>query len=74
MVVKRDKRLHMLLSQEEWSMLQELADRDGVTASDWVRLRIREAYDPRVTLESVARKRIAQRAKSATTTKAKRKH
>lgn len=44
-MVTRDKRLHMLLSQEEWAMLQELAERaGGITASDWVRMRIREAY------------------------------
>jgi hypothetical protein len=44
MVVQRDKRVQMLFSREEWSMLQALADRDGVTASDWVRLRVREGY------------------------------
>jgi len=25
-------------------MLQTLAERDGVTASDWVRLRVRQSY------------------------------
>jgi hypothetical protein len=45
-MVKRDKRLHMLLSQDEWAQLQELADRAGITPSDWIRLRIREAYGP----------------------------
>jgi hypothetical protein len=44
-MVTRDKRLHMLLSQDEWVMLQSLAERLGVTASDWVRLRIREAFE-----------------------------
>jgi hypothetical protein len=45
-MVHRDKRLHMLLSQEEWQTLQDLAERDGITPSDWVRLRIREAAGP----------------------------
>jgi hypothetical protein len=44
MVVKRNRRLSMLVSDEEWAMLQTLSDRDGVTASDWVRVRIRELY------------------------------
>ena len=43
MVIRRDKRLHMLLSQDEWAALQALAEQAGITASDWVRLRIREA-------------------------------
>jgi hypothetical protein len=46
MVIRRDKRVQMLFSQEEWAMLQEMADRQGVTASDWVRMKIREAYGP----------------------------
>ena len=33
----------MLISDDEWVMLQQLADKAGITASDWVRLRIREA-------------------------------
>ena len=45
-MVKRTRRLSMLISDEEWTMLQSLAERDGITASDWVRLRIREAYGP----------------------------
>ena len=44
MVLKREKRVQMLFSDEEWAMLQELADRDGVTASDWVRIRVREGH------------------------------
>lgn len=34
----------MLISDEEWAMLQALADRDGVNASDHIRLYIRRAY------------------------------
>jgi uncharacterized protein (DUF1778 family) len=44
MVVEREHRLSMRISEEEWRMLQSLADAAGVTASDWVRLRIREAH------------------------------
>lgn len=53
-MIKRDKRLHMLLSQDEWAALQALADRDGITASDWVRQRIREHA---ATLEQKPRKK-----------------
>lgn len=45
MVTKRNRRLSMLISDDEWEMLQALADGTGLTASDWVRLRIREAYE-----------------------------
>ena len=44
MTLLRDKRVQMLFSQEEWAMLRSLAERTGITASDWVRLRVREAY------------------------------
>ncbi|HEY3498355.1 MAG TPA: hypothetical protein VGK73_26860 [Polyangiaceae bacterium] len=44
MAIRREKRVQMLFSDEEWAMLLELADEDGVTASDWVRLRVRQGY------------------------------
>ena len=44
MVVKREKRVHMLFSDDEWSMLQSLADRDGVNVSDWVRRQVRDVH------------------------------
>jgi hypothetical protein len=44
MPLRRDKRVQMLFSQEEWAMLQALSESAGITASDWVRLRVREAY------------------------------
>lgn len=44
MVVKRNRRLSMLVSDEEWEMLQSLADRDGVTVSDHIRLYLRRAH------------------------------
>ena len=34
----------MLVSDEEWRMLQELADATGVTASDYVRQVIRREH------------------------------
>ncbi len=43
MTKKRDKRLHMLLSKEEWDMLLELADEYGVTVSSMVRQLVRRA-------------------------------
>jgi hypothetical protein len=45
MVTKRNRRLSMLINDQEWTMLQSLADRAGITASDWVRMRIREAFE-----------------------------
>jgi hypothetical protein len=45
MVTKRTRRLSMLISDDEWKMLQALADGAGITASDWVRMRIREAHE-----------------------------
>ena len=41
---KRPKRLHMLLSREEWDMLLELCDDVGLTASDMVRQLIRREH------------------------------
>ena len=58
MVITRDKRVQMLFSQEEWQMLQELAERQGVTASDWVRMKVRELYGP---IEPPKRKARAKR-------------
>lgn len=42
--IARDKRLNILVTSEEHEMLQTLADREGITASDYVRLFIRKAY------------------------------
>jgi hypothetical protein len=39
----RTKRLHMLLSNDEWGMLLELSNEHGLTASDVVRQLVREA-------------------------------
>jgi hypothetical protein len=45
MVVTRTHRLSMLISDDEWAMLQAVAEKRGVTASDWVRMHIRDAYE-----------------------------
>lgn len=34
----------MLISDDEWAMLQALADRDGLTVSDHIRLYARRAH------------------------------
>lgn len=43
MAKKREKRVHMLLSWEEWDMLLELADEYGLTVSSMVRQLVRRA-------------------------------
>jgi hypothetical protein len=47
MVEKRTERLHALLSKEEAKMLEELAEAQGLTASDVVRLLIRREHHER---------------------------
>jgi hypothetical protein len=41
---KRDRRLHIILSKEEWDMLLTLGDEFGFTASDVVRQLIRREH------------------------------
>ena len=45
--VKRDYMLRVLLSDDEQRMLEELADADGLTASDAVRQLIRRSHAER---------------------------
>lgn len=42
MAPERPNQFKILLSDEELEMLRELAERDGVTASDYVRLFVRK--------------------------------
>ena len=42
--LERDRSLRVRVSDEEQEMLQALADRRGVTVSDYIRLTAREAY------------------------------
>jgi hypothetical protein len=44
---ERDRSLRVRVSDDELRMVQELADADGVTASDHVRLYIRRAHAER---------------------------
>lgn len=43
-MVERDIRLSVKIAAEERAMLQALADRDGISVSDYVRLFIRREY------------------------------
>ena len=42
--LQRDQLFNVRLTSDERAMLTALAERDGVTASDWVRLTVRRAY------------------------------
>lgn len=44
MAVVRKEQFHFRLSREEREKLQTLADRDGLSASDWLRMKIRERH------------------------------
>jgi len=44
MAIERGHRLSMRISEVEWVMLQALADKRGITASDYVRMAVRDAY------------------------------
>jgi hypothetical protein len=41
---KRTRNLNVRISDEELAMLAELAERDGLTSSDWLRFTIRRAH------------------------------
>ncbi len=45
MAPKREIQFKMLLTASEQAMLRELADRKGLTASDYLRTMIREQHD-----------------------------
>lgn len=40
----RTKRVHMVMTPDEWSMAVALAEKRGLTVSDIVRLYVRETY------------------------------
>lgn len=44
-MVDRDRRLNVRFSDEEMEMLHALAEKRGLTAADYVRQFIREAYE-----------------------------
>lgn len=41
----RTKRVHMVMTPDEWTMAVALAEKRGLTVSDVVRLHIRETYE-----------------------------
>jgi predicted DNA-binding protein len=43
-MVERDRRLSIRIGDEEWQMLYALAEREGISASDYIRLFIRRTY------------------------------
>ena len=43
-MVERDRRLSIRIAEEEWTMLHALAEREGVSASDYIRLFIRRTH------------------------------
>ncbi len=47
MVIDRDKKLTIRVSEEEIAMLESLAEADGVTVSDYVRLFVRRVHAER---------------------------
>lgn len=57
---RMSKRLQVLLDEGEFDALREVASRDGLTVSEWVRRRIREGRDTRPA-GNVARKLEAVR-------------
>lgn len=43
-MVNRDYKLNVRMALEEGDMLRKLAERDGISQSDWIRLTVRRAY------------------------------
>lgn len=43
-MLKRTHNLNVRISDEELAMLARLAERDGITSSDWLRITIRRAH------------------------------
>lgn len=48
-MVDREKRINVRVSEQEAEMLAELAEADGISQSDYLRLHIRRAYADRFT-------------------------
>lgn len=47
MAPERERQFRMNLSDDELAMLRELAEADGITASDFLRMQIRRQYGER---------------------------
>jgi hypothetical protein len=57
----RDKRLNILVTADEQRMLRELADRKGITPSDYVRLFIRSDHAATFSVQPVSKPRARKR-------------
>lgn len=44
LMVDRDYKLNVRMAREDGDMLRKLAERDGISQSDWIRLTVRRAY------------------------------
>ncbi len=69
-VIDRNKRLHVMLSEDEWRMVHALAEQAGQGVSDWTRQMVRGAAR-RAKLKTKPAKRTSNRPKKKTTKKRK---
>jgi uncharacterized protein (DUF1778 family) len=44
-MVEKTHRLNVRITDEEWKMLKAMADAKGISASDFIRMFIRETYE-----------------------------
>jgi hypothetical protein len=56
------KRLQVLFDDDELRQIQRLAKRERLTTAEWVRLRLREAYDQRTKPDTAKKLAAIQRA------------
>ena len=56
-MVDREKRINVRVSEVELEMLSVLAEADGVSQSDFLRLHIRKAYAERFPTKPASKKR-----------------
>lgn len=54
MAPKRDRRLSMLISDDEHSMMQALAELEGVSVSDYIRMFVRRQHAEKFGAQQVA--------------------
>jgi predicted DNA binding CopG/RHH family protein len=52
---EREKSFRVRVSEEELRMVQELAELDGITASDFIRLFVRKEYAARIGAQKLAK-------------------
>ncbi len=56
----RTKRVHMVMTPDEWAMAVKLAEKRGLTVSDILRLYVRETYEREFGEQDAAPKRAAK--------------